>query len=216
MRFEQQIRAAEGYSELGMLAEALAALDEISADARDRPEVLRMRVQIYLQAKDWETGLRLSRQLTDLLPNESHGFIHSAFCLHELRRTAEAETGAMNGPSTLLEESIYYYNLGLLRGGVRNLDQAKGYVQASFRLNKSFREVGTGRILIWHYSRRPWVRVRRRRMNLELLTQRFAENLNGLASWVRRSASGDRRTASELGRVWDSRGSHPWTTKLLC
>ena len=71
MRFEQQIRAAEGYSELGMLAEALAALDEISAEDRDRTEVLRMRIQIYLQAKDWETGLRLSRQLTDLLPDES-------------------------------------------------------------------------------------------------------------------------------------------------
>jgi lipopolysaccharide biosynthesis regulator YciM len=81
MRFEQQIRAAEGYSELGMLAEALAALDEISAKDRDRPEALRMRIQIYLQAKDWETGLRLSRQLTDLLPDESYGsFIRRFAC----------------------------------------------------------------------------------------------------------------------------------------
>ena len=141
MRFEQLIRAAEGYSELGMLAEALAALDEISAEDRDRTEVLRMRIQIYLQAKDWETGLRLSRQLTDLLPDESYGFIHSAFCLHELSRTAEAKQVLLNGPSSLLEEPIYYYNLGCYEAVLGNLDQAKAYLRASFRLNKSFREI---------------------------------------------------------------------------
>ena len=141
MRFEQQIRAAEGYSELGMLAEALAALDEISVEDRDRTEVLRMRIQIYLQAKDWETGLRLSRQLTDLLPDESYGFIHSAFCLHELSRTAEAKQVLLNGPSSLLEEPIYYYNLGCYEAVLGNLDQAKAYLRASFRLNKSFREI---------------------------------------------------------------------------
>jgi predicted Zn-dependent protease len=141
MRFEQLIRAAEGYSELGMLAEALAALDEISVEDRDRTEVLRMRIQIYLQAKDWETGLRLSRQLTDLLPDESYGFIHSAFCLHELSRTAEAKQVLLNGPSSLLEEPIYYYNLGCYEAVLGNLDQAKAYLRASFRLNKSFREI---------------------------------------------------------------------------
>ena len=124
-----------------MLAEALAALDEISVEDRDRTEVLRMRIQIYLQAKDWETGLRLSRQLTDLLPDEGYGFIHSAFCLHELSRTAEAKQVLLNGPSSLLEEPIYYYNLGCYEAVLGNLDQAKAYLRASFRLNKSFREI---------------------------------------------------------------------------
>ncbi len=40
MTFEQQIRAAEGYAELGMPVQALAHVDELPAEDQDRPEAL--------------------------------------------------------------------------------------------------------------------------------------------------------------------------------
>ena len=141
MTFEQQIRAAEGYSELGMPAEALAHLNEIPAEEQDRPEALRMRIQIVLQIRDWPTALELSLRMCELFPLESYGFIHAAFCFHELDQTAKAKEKLLGGPPSLLDEPIYYYNLGCYETVLGNLDQAKAYLRASFRLNKTFREI---------------------------------------------------------------------------
>jgi predicted Zn-dependent protease len=139
MKLERQLRIAEGYAELGMYEEALAELDRLSGEVEDLPAILRMRVAIVLQLQDWAAALRLSRRLCVLLPNESYGFIHAAFCLHELGRTPEAKETLLNGPASLLEEAVYYYNLGCYDAVLGNLEQAKAYLRASFRLNKTFR-----------------------------------------------------------------------------
>ena len=141
MKLEQQLRIAEGYAELGMYEEALAELDRLSGEVEDFPAILRMRVAIVLQSRDWATALSLSRRLCELLPNESYGFIHAAFCLHELGRTPEAKEMLLNGPACLLDEPVYYYNLGCYETVLGNFEQAKAYLRASFRLNKAFRDV---------------------------------------------------------------------------
>jgi tetratricopeptide (TPR) repeat protein len=126
MTFERYIRAAEGYADLGMYDDALAELDELDPDQQDRLETLRMRVEIVLRKRDWRSALRLSLKACQLYPNESSGFIHAAFCLHELG---------------LLDEPVYYYNLGCYDAVLGNLDQAKAYLRASFRLDESFRDM---------------------------------------------------------------------------
>ena len=141
MTFERKIRAAEGYSELGMYSEALAELDELEEEQQDRLEALRARVEVVLRQRDWQSALRLSLRACKLHPGESAGFIHAAFCLHELGRTEEAKQTLLNGPSKLLEEAVYYYNLGCYDAVLGNLDQAKTYLRASFRLNKSFKDM---------------------------------------------------------------------------
>jgi tetratricopeptide (TPR) repeat protein len=141
MSFEQQIRAAEGYLELGMYSEALAELDQILPVDQDRLESLRMRIQVLLQVRDWKTSLKLSLRAADLFPQESYGFIHAAFCLHEMGQTQQAKETLLSGPPAMLEEPIYYYNLGCYETVLGNLDQAKAYLRASFRLNKGFREI---------------------------------------------------------------------------
>jgi tetratricopeptide (TPR) repeat protein len=141
MSFEQQIRAAEGYLELGMYNEALLELDQILPADQDRLESLRMRIQVLLQIRDWKAGLKLSLRAADLFPQESYGFIHAAFCLHEMGQTQEAKEKLLGGPPSMLEEPIYYYNLGCYETVLGNLDQAKAYLRASFRLNKDFREI---------------------------------------------------------------------------
>ena len=141
MTFEQNIRAAEGYADLGMYDEALAELDELDPEEQDRLETLRMRVEIVLRKRDWRSALQLSLKACQLYPNESSGFIHAAFCLHELGRTQEAKQTLLDGPAKLLNEPVYYYNLGCYDAALGNLDQAKAYLRASFRLDKSFRDM---------------------------------------------------------------------------
>ena len=141
MTFQQKIRAAEGYAELGMYDDALAELDQIAANQQDGLETLRMRVEIVLRKRDWKSALRSSLKVCQLYPNDSSGFIHAAFCLHELGRTKEAKQTLLDGPAKLLDEPVYYYNLGCYDAVLGNLDQAKAYLRTSFRLDKSFRDM---------------------------------------------------------------------------
>ena len=141
MIFEQQIRAAEGYFELGMQTEALAELDRLPPENQERAEAFRMRISIWLKMEDWARALKLSSRMCDLYPGESFGFIHKAFCLHELGATAEAKQTLLEGPASLLEEPIYYYNLGCYDAVLGNLESAQAYLRASFRLDKSLREL---------------------------------------------------------------------------
>jgi predicted Zn-dependent protease len=141
MTFEDKIRAAEGFAELGMYDDALAELDELDPDYQDSLETLRIRVEIILRQRSWKAALRFSLRACQLYPSESWAFIHAAFCLHELGRTEEAKQMLLDGPAKLLDEPVYYYNLGCYDAVLGNLHQAKAYLHASFRLDQSFRDM---------------------------------------------------------------------------
>jgi predicted Zn-dependent protease len=141
MTFDQIVRIAEGYAELGMLEDALEELSQLDAVQQDRVEVLRMRVDILLRKQEWKDALNLSLRFCDVNPNQPYGYVHAAFCLHELGRTSEAKQTLLDGPAALLDEPVYYYNLACYDTVLGNLEQAKVYLRASFRLDKSFREL---------------------------------------------------------------------------
>jgi predicted Zn-dependent protease len=141
MKFDQIIRMAEGYSELGMLDDALEHLDQLDAEFQDQFDVMRMRVDILLRKREWKEALGLSLRTCSIHTGEPYGFVHAAFCLHELGRTAEAKQALLDGPACLLDEAVYYYNLACYDTVLGNLDQAKVYLHASFRLDKTFREL---------------------------------------------------------------------------
>jgi predicted Zn-dependent protease len=141
MTFDQIVRIAEGYSELGMLDDALGELAQLDEEQQERDEILRMRIDIFLRKQAWMEALRLSQQVCAANPNQPFGFVHSAYCLHELGRTPEAKQTLLDGPASLLDEPVYYYNLACYDTVLGHLDQAKVYLRASFRLNKSFREM---------------------------------------------------------------------------
>jgi predicted Zn-dependent protease len=141
MTFEQKIRVVEGYAELGMLQDALAQLDELEPEHQDRLAILRMRIEIVLRKRDWQEALQLCLRSCSAHPGESSGYIHAAFCLHELGRTLEAKQTLLDGPAVLLDEPVYYYNLACYETVLGNLPQAKVYLRASFRLDKSFQEL---------------------------------------------------------------------------
>ena len=141
MTFEQIVRIAEGYSELGMLDDALEQIDHLDSEHQDRSEILRMRVDILIRKRRWPDALQLSERFSAVNPDQPYGYVHAAFCLHEMGRTLEAKQTLLQGPAALLEEPVYYYNLACYETVLGNVEQAKTYLRASFRLNKSFREM---------------------------------------------------------------------------
>lgn len=132
--------AAQGYFELGMLEDAMAELDSLPASMRERKEVLQMRLFIHMRVRRWTHALEISHALCRVNPDETLGFIHAAFCLHELGRTAEAKALLLAGPATLLDEATYHYNLGCYDAALGNIEDAQAHLRKSFKLDREFRE----------------------------------------------------------------------------
>lgn len=137
---DRALLAAQGYFELGMIAESLAEIDSLPPAQQERSEVLQMRLLIHMRARRWQEALGFSEALYQRCPQEALGFIHAAFCLHELGRTAEAKALLLNGPSALLSEATYHYNLGCYDAALGNLEAAQAHLRVSFKLDKKFRE----------------------------------------------------------------------------
>ena len=137
---DRTLQAAQGYFELGMLDDALAELDTLPAGLQEGVAVLQMRLFIHMRKKRWQEALEISRAICRVQPEEALGFIHAAFCLHELHRTAEAKTLLLAGPAALLSEATYHYNLGCYDAVLGNLEEAQAHLRVSFKLDKKFRE----------------------------------------------------------------------------
>jgi len=137
---EKIITAAQGYSELGMHDDAIAELEAIDADAWDRPEVLEVRLLILMHARRWKEALAASRKLCKICPESPSGFIHAAFCLHELGRTQDAKSMLVGGPPSLLKEPTYHYNLACYEARLGNFAEAHAHLETSFGMDRKFRE----------------------------------------------------------------------------
>jgi len=138
--FERKISAAQGYTELGMLEDAIAELDSIEPALQRGSAVIEMRLLILMRAKRWREALPLSYELCRLHPEATAGFVHSAFCLHELGRTQEAKEMLLSGPPAMQREPTYFYNLACYDVALGNIDQALRNAERSFQMDKRYRE----------------------------------------------------------------------------
>ena len=124
-----------------MTRQSLAELNAIEPHMQDRPEVLHLRLHHLMQKKSWEQAYRISRKLCRVAPNCGTGFLHGGFCLHQLGKTKAARKLLLTGPSILLEEPIYYYNMGCYEALLGNLEEACDHLKISFEMDTSFREL---------------------------------------------------------------------------
>jgi predicted Zn-dependent protease len=138
---ERTILAAQGYSELSMFDDALAELDSLPPETASHVTVVELRAVILMQARRWKPALEASRELCALQPD---GYIHSAFCLHEMGRTDEAREMLLGGPSSLHAEPTYHYNLACYECVLGHLDLARMHLEKSIELDKKYRDFAKG------------------------------------------------------------------------
>ena len=137
---ERTLLAAQGYSELAMHDDALAQLDSLPDETAKNPTVLELRAVVLMQAKRWKPALAVSRELCATEPARTSGFIHTAFCLHELGRTDEARECLLTGPDALRAEPTFHYNLACYECALGHLDLARMHLDKSFTLDKKMRD----------------------------------------------------------------------------
>jgi len=137
---ERTLLATQGYCELGMYDDALGELESLPAEYTSHPAVVELRTVVLMQARRWKLALTASRSLCRVAPDRTAGFIHAAFCLHELGRTNEARDTLLSGPERLRAEPTFHYNLACYECALGNLELARVHLEKSFELDKKFRE----------------------------------------------------------------------------
>jgi predicted Zn-dependent protease len=141
MQIERTLVAAQGYIELEMSSEALRTLDELPEEAQGREDVLQLRLFILMRGRRWQDAMDVCARLRESDPQQTTGYIHGAFCLHELGHTREAKDLLLSGPAALLREATYYYNLGCYDAVLGNLEEALHALEISFKMDDKFREI---------------------------------------------------------------------------
>ena len=138
--FQKHILAAQGYHELGLWREAWRELDGLAEAAQNRPDVLEMRILILINERKWREALDRSRQLATAAPGEEGGWVHSAYCLHEMGRTGEAIQALLAAPVSLREKAIFHYNFACYSCVLGQIDTAREALRRSFALDKRYRD----------------------------------------------------------------------------
>jgi tetratricopeptide (TPR) repeat protein len=131
---KMRLHAAEGWFELGNAIEATAELDQISPISRTHPAVLEVRWQIYAKIKQWDAALDIASALIQLVPDNSIGWVHRSFTLHELKRTAEARDNLLRVVDKFPKDTIMRYNLACYECQLGRLAQAQLWLQKAFDL----------------------------------------------------------------------------------
>ena len=133
---DRKILTAQGYTELGLYEDAHSSLVALPKEAWDRVDVLETWVRCLMGEKRWQEALDMSSRLCVMQPKEPGGFIHSAYCLHELGRTEEALALLQGGPKTLRTKAVFYYNLGCYCARLGRMEEARKLLEKSFEMDK--------------------------------------------------------------------------------
>ena len=104
------LRAAQGWLELGKLAEANDELGKITARLRAHPDVLK-RAGRFRGGEEAGGALDIAAALVRFAPEEPLDWVRRSGCPHELKRTAEARDNLLAVAERLPDEAIMRYNL---------------------------------------------------------------------------------------------------------
>jgi tetratricopeptide (TPR) repeat protein len=128
------LEAAEGWLGLGDFREANEELECITPQMRAHPDVLRMRWNVYAQAKKWEMASEVARGISIGMPDFPFGWIHWAYSLHELNRTKEAYDVVNSVVAKFPAEYLMRYNLACYSCRLGNLKEALQWLQLAIDL----------------------------------------------------------------------------------
>ena len=134
------LQTALGYLDLKMFEETWKAIDDLPRPQRNSFAALGLRVTCRLDEERFEDALELCREMRDRFPEEHTGYIQGAFCLHEMKRTTEAQDWLHSGPPSLQQEPKYFYNLGCYDLALGNQESACAWLVQAFEMEPTYYE----------------------------------------------------------------------------
>jgi Flp pilus assembly protein TadD len=105
------LQSAHGWLELGNTNESKKELELIAAPLRTHPDVLGLHWAIHENLGNWDQCVSIGRALVESVPEETSGWIHRSFALHEMKRTQEAYDELKPALDMFEKEQIVWYNM---------------------------------------------------------------------------------------------------------
>lgn len=139
----RHVSYARGYVGLEMLRQAEDELDAVAPADQSLPEVLGVRVDLHMAARQWEKVVDVGRRLAEAYPETEHAWIGWAYALRELNRIEEAravllEAEAHHGRTS----AVLHYNLACYDALLGALKSARARFAKACRMEKRFKEEG--------------------------------------------------------------------------
>lgn len=138
---DNRLQIAQGYYELGMIEDAWTELEVAEQEMPENPLALQLRILLLLKERKWDKALELASQLRASDPHDGSGYIHGAFCLHEMQQTQAAIALLESAPEHLRNEAIFFYNLGCYRSALGELTSARECLRRSFDLDQRLLDI---------------------------------------------------------------------------
>jgi Flp pilus assembly protein TadD len=135
----QNLRAASGYSELGMNLEANEEVERIDPFCRALPEVLAIRLNIYAGLKKSEAMQVVAAKLARYDPDDVQWLISWAYATRRVQSIEAARTILLEALKTHPDEPTIHYNLACYECQLGNLDGAKSYLARATKADVKFK-----------------------------------------------------------------------------
>lgn len=136
-----RLQYAKGYIGLGLIKEASDELRAIAGDDRMSVEVLRVRVDLYMEAKQWEMVVKLAGQVAEAASADEQVWISWAYALRELQLIKDAEAVLHRAEKDFGHKSaILHYNLACYSCLLGNVEEANKRLKRAIRLDKRFED----------------------------------------------------------------------------
>ena len=130
------LRAAEGWHELGLHAEAAAELDGISPAHQRHPDVLELRCALDIQRARWDAALDAARKLVSIAPSRVSGWLHQSFAMRRVDKggVAKAMEALMPAAEKFPKDPTVSYNLSCYACQLRKYDEARFWLRRAFQI----------------------------------------------------------------------------------
>jgi len=128
---QHRLRAAEGWLELGSDREALAELDQISAECLEHPDVLHMRWQIHRKSAQWQNCFEVAQSFARTAPNDPRAWTSLAQTFYYSKRVQEAYDLAVSKITTFPSYWPLYYDAACYACLTGRLPQARQFLQVA-------------------------------------------------------------------------------------
>ncbi|MBK1828943.1 TPR end-of-group domain-containing protein [Haloferula rosea] len=141
MDFVRTLEAALGWLELELPEDALRELESLGPKERMRRQALELKLVAQMKAGHWNAGADTARLLCMREPKEPRFFIHAAYCLHETGDTVAARNWLMTGPSNLIDEPLFHYNIACYHAVLGQPNQARSHLSRAFSMDEALRDL---------------------------------------------------------------------------
>jgi Flp pilus assembly protein TadD len=134
----RQVLAAQGFLELGMIEDAMNALEEIEPEKKTDIRVLAMRAAICRRAEAWGQLEVVASFLVRQQPSNARWWVEWAYATRRAKSLEEAERVLLRAVEIHPSEAVIHFNLGCYACQMGRIEDAKARIARAVKLDRRF------------------------------------------------------------------------------